>query len=197
MRLATLDDIDGIAEVVRSNNTMYGVDISDRHDKIIDYYHTCISGLSEENDAADTSVFCYELDNKLVGIVIQRFWKMMPIWSSTLHFIHYNVWSTNMFTKNIQICGEMSDYMLLNAESRQYYDYVLIIRGDGVEKRNKHLTEKFRTQYHHNVWKIIEPYQDTGSPLYDRMLAFIKGKNRKTLMVRHCSMKQEYRMAYK
>ena len=184
---ATIDDLPQIAAIVRSNHTMYGVDISAQHDAIIGIFQTVLHD-------PEYAIICQHLNGRMAGVLLQRFWRELPFWSASNQFIDNAVWVGSLFTQTIPICRALSDFACNNAESKKFYDYVAIVRGDSQSKRDLTFSStKFLTEYVHHIWQVVGPGEIPESALYRRLLGYTCGKTTKPVMIRHSSMKGEYR----
>lgn len=180
-------DFESIKNIVFSNDKLHGVDLNSHYDGIFNAFHNAF-------DDDDVNILHCSEDNIMIGVMIQRFWKNMPFWNPGLQFVNKEIWTTKMFTKTIDVCRSLADFACVNAENKKVYDYMSVIRGTSQEKRNvKFSSSKFLTEYNHNTWKVISPGEIPSLRLYKNLLGFSIGKNTKPIMIRHSSMKSEYR----
>lgn len=188
-QLCSISDIDQIVQVIKSNPTMYGIDITSHHENLISIITKYIETPSRTNFP-----ICYKKDDKVFGVVLQTLWEEMPFWSAGNLFIDQSSVQGVLFTETVEICHDMLNYMLFSAESRNYYDYFSVVRQSKIGSRDKFLSDKFKTEYNINNLATIMPYAIPEFVLYRKLLGYTCGNNSKQLVIRHASRKGEFRV---
>jgi hypothetical protein len=186
-RIALANDLIQISEIILSNPTMYGTDIIPRHDSFIKEFSIHI-----EADNFRNAPIVYD-DGQIKGIVIQHLWKEMPFWSAGHLFIKSNIVSRALLTETVDICHDLLDFMLNNAEQNKYFDYLSVVRTGLPDSRDKFLSNKFKTEYHINLLETLGPHEIPKFTTHQKLMGATLGKNTKPVSIRHASKKKELR----
>ena len=189
-RIASIQDLDKITEIIVSNSSMYGIDITPRHGAFIQQFVNHIN----MNDPKNIPI-CYDADGEIKGVVIQHLWKEMPFWSAGHLFINSNIVSVSLMSETVDICHDMLDFMLFYAEKNTYFDYLSVVRTGMPSSRDKFLSDKFKSEYHINLLETIAPGEVPKYTTHERLMGFSLGKNKKAVSVRHASKKKELRFS--
>jgi hypothetical protein len=181
------DDFDKVSNIIKSQSTMFGTNIEND-------WNNYISSVTQPLDLGLTVVG--KIDNEIEGVMRINFWNKMPFWSvgsnftinrSGLDYIRHRALSLAMYT-----------YCMQYAELEKRYDgYIMITDlGENFKKRkllHDKLMPTIQEKYLVNDVEIIKPFEKSKYEAFNLLLGRLSGKNEKSIVIRHNSLKSEFR----
>lgn len=157
-------------------------------------WNNYISSVTQPLDLGLTVVG--KIDNEIEGVMRINFWNKMPFWSvgsnftinrSGLDYIRHRALSLAMYT-----------YCMQYAELEKRYDGYIIITdlGENFKKRkllHDKLMPTIQEKYLVNDVEIIKPFEKSKYEAFNLLLGRLSGKNEKSIVIRHNSLKSEFR----
>lgn len=189
VRSPEIQDLDQIEEIVKSNPSMYGADITKNHDCIIARF----MGVPVENEPPSTP-WCVEVDGVIQGLALQYWWNVLPVWSIGALFFKNNP-GANQFNA-VKLGAPLINAMCKCAESRGVNDFYYVVR-DTIKSDRKNMSLNINPELESRYYLVdlfmLKPFQIPDSVIYKNMLGLVQGRNTKSVVFRQGHLKNEFR----
>ena len=165
---------------------MYGADITKLHAYMIE------RALHQPKGEIEQTRWGVEVEGVLVGLAVQHWWAIMPLWSIGGLFFR-NTTNRNQFNA-VKIGAVLVNGMIDEAEKRGLYDFCYVVRDSGNLRRDMSLAVNEKLgRYDILNTAYIKPFEVPRWSAYRLMLGLLAGKNRKPVIIRHAHLKSEHR----
>ena len=188
VRLYEEKDFQVVTDIIQSQDKMFGADISNDWN----YYIEAVT-----NTVNLGVTVLGEIDGKVEGVMRVNYWEKMPFWSvgsnftikrQGLAYIRHRALSLSMYDKCMSL-----------AEQEGRYDGYMIITdlGNHLNKRkllHSELMPSIANRYIINDIEVIPPFKLSKFEMFNQLLGNLRGKNQSPIVVRHNSLKTEFRL---
>lgn len=186
VRPLTRADRQQITEIVRSNPTMYGTNITHFHPMLIERF------MLQPKSEVEQARWGVELHGKLIGLAIQFWWVVMPMWSIGGLFFR-NEEGVNQFNA-VKVGAVLVNKMIETAEARGLYDFCYVIRDSGgVRKKMSYDVNDALNRYDIFDMAVIKPGEIPKYSAHKLILGMVAGVTKKPVVIRHAHLKLEHR----
>lgn len=181
------DDFDDVSNIVKSQSTVFGTNIEN-------HWNNYIFSLTQPQSAGLTVVG--KIDNKIEGVMRINFWDKMPFWHISSNFTIKRLGLDYIRHRALSLV--MYEYCMQYAESKNRYDGYIIITdlGENFKKRrllHDKLMPIIHEKYIINDVEIIKPFGKSAYEAFNLLLGRLASKNVKPIVIRHSSLKSEFR----
>ena len=185
-RYFTKDDILQVQEIITSNTTMHGVDISKVTDKFVQMFVTREAGRGS---------ICVADDNGIIQGILKVTWSdKLPVWIIDFAFMKHTA-DRNLVRHTIRACAAGIDFITDEAEKRGLYDFYYGVR-DHLDHRLDMLVNaspNFKERYEVSNVELLQPGQASKFAVFDYTSMLISSQNTKTVVIRQAHLKKEFR----
>ncbi len=192
VRILSKNDLDHVYSCLVEHDTCYGVKID--HEVL----------LERNRELIDTgNVLGAFVGGYCLGVCSQKFWKLLPAWVLSNLYLKKNSQGLYMGKKEFNVVGALMEFGIKNAESKNYFEFYYVVR-DGVKPSRKlqglnyflETNPDIPNRYNFDNIHILQSREDVNWAYLDNIVGIV-GKtaldNKKTLVVRRATIKQEYR----
>lgn len=187
VRKVTSADLKQVTAIVHSNPTMYGANISEYHSYIINRF------MSQPKDELPATAWCVEHDGQLIGLAIQYWWTILPIWSVASLFFRNTV-GVNQYNA-VKIGAVLVNGMTQYAEKKGINDFCYVVRDTGTLRKDRSLAlnEELNTRYSIIDLLTLPPGQKPTHLALSNMMGMVNGRHTKPVVFRMAHLKNEFR----
>jgi hypothetical protein len=176
-RICTKEDLPDIIDIIKINDTLYGVNLKQSGMRDLHINMLTIHLTDPQDNVKLIGVYNA---NTLVSFSLMKFWDSLPVWSAV--FMYSRLDKFNLENNESAFIVGMTS-MLKIAEAREIYNFYTVTRYSKIWKRwNLIFAENF-PNYTVSEVEILEPFQESRWPIFQKMLSIINGKQEKSIVI--------------